>query len=232
MHYKKTVVQAGRTMLVQVKAVTASGRNPGRAKKQNPTPQAVARYNEKMAERSLRLLLNTNFTSNDFHLTLTYKGEAPTQEGAKRELENFLKRARRFCKKKGSELRYVYVTEWTHTRIHHHIVMGGLTAKEAQQLWHLGHCHFTFLDGCGDYKGLADYLIKETKQSLRAGLLRKRWVPSRNLKKPKVKETIVKRWKRLEDVPKEYKHYALMDWDVSANPVTGYISQQAFYLRI
>lgn len=232
MYYKKVTTKVGRTMSVEVRAVTRSGRNLQREKNQNISPKAMADYNEKLAKKKLRLLLNTNFTSREFHLTVTYHGAPPTVEEGKTTLRNFLRRAGRLAVKKGIPLKYIAVTEWKGKRIHHHIVLSGLTPREAADLWTAGFSKFTYLDRSGDYKILAQYLIKETKRSLREGLISRRWSGSRNLIQPTVQETILKRWTRLEEIPKEYKHYALMDWETRANPVTGYLMQTAFYLRI
>lgn len=76
-------------MLTEVGPDNRAGKNKNREKRENPTPEAVARYNEKMAEKKLRLLLNTNFGPEDFHLVLTYQGTPPGREEAKRELENY-----------------------------------------------------------------------------------------------------------------------------------------------
>ena len=232
MQYRKRKIQAGKTMLVEVGPDCREGKSKPRGKRQNPTPEAVANYNEKLAEKKLRLLLNHNFGAGDYHLVLTYEGQPPTVEEGKRNLRNFLRRATRAAVKEELELRYIAVTEWQAHRIHHHIIVGGLSAREATKQWlpH-GHAHITYLYPDGDYGKLAAYLIKETKQSLRAGLITKRWSGSKNLKQPDVKEKTVKRW-NLSKTPKEYKHYKLLDWENVVNPVTGTLSQWAYYLRI
>ena len=230
--YRKRVTLAGETMLAEVGPDNREGKNRNREKRENPTPEAVARYNEKMAEKKLRLLLDANFGPEDFHLVLTYQGTPPSREEAKQELENYFDRLRRLCRKNKTELKYIYVTEWRNKRIHHHIVLSGVSAKDAMKKWPLGRCRFTYLDPSGDYKGLAAYLIKETKVNIREGLEGKRYQPSRNLKQPVVKEKTVKRWNRLDKTPKEYKNYALMDWETVVNPITGAVSQYAYYLRI
>ena len=224
-------IYAGSVMLVKHQADIRKEKSKTRGRRENPTPLAVANYNEKLAEQRLRLLIAANFDSNDYHMTLTYKDAAPSREEAKRELNNYLDRLRRVCKRNSTELKYIYVTEWRNKRIHHHIILSGLSAKDAAKKWTRGHCRFTYLDASGDYKGLAAYLIKETKVNLREGLESKRYQPSRNLKQPVVKEKVIKKWKP-DRTPKEYKHYALMDWENVVNPITGTLSQWAYYLRI
>ena len=214
-------------------------RNPqgikNRGQRKNPTPESMARYNQKLATKKLRLQFNANFGRNDIHATLTHAGAIPTKETAKKALDNFLRKARRLAARTGRELKYILVTELgeKNKRIHHHIVISGLTADEIKTLWEpYGNPAFRYLDGSGDYKGLAEYLLKESKANLQSGLITKRWSCSRNLKKPVVKEKSIKRWNRLDRTPKEYKHYALMDWENVVNPITGTLSQWAYYLRI
>lgn len=232
--YRKRVTLAGEAMLTEVGPDNQAGKNRNREKRENPTPEAVARYNQQMAIKKLRLLIDANFGVGDFHATLTYAGEAPSKEEAKKALNNFLKKARRLSRKKGEEMKYILSTELGEgKRIHHHIIMSGLSSHEVMELWKpYGNPAFRYLDGSGDYKNLAVYLLKESRANLRSGLITKRWSGSRNLKQPVVKEKTVKRWNRLDKTPKEYKNYALMDWETVVNPVTGAVSQYAYYLRI
>ena len=224
-------IYAGSVMLVKHQSDRKSEKGKTRGKRENPTPLAVANYNEKLAEQRLRLQIAANFGPEDYHATLTYQGDPPSREDAKKELSNYLDRLRRICNRNGTELKYIYVTEWRNKRIHHHIILSGVSAKDAMKKWKRGHCRFTYLDASGDYKGLAAYLIKETKVNIREGLEGKRYQSSRNLKQPVVKEKVIKKWKP-ERTPKEYKHYALMDWENVVNPITGTLSQWAYYLRI
>lgn len=230
--YKKVCTKAGRSLLTEIRAVTHSGRGEQRQPRSKPTPQAMAAYNEKMAKRKLRLLLNENFSSEDYHLTLTYAGQAPDRTEAKARLRSFLGKAARRAKAAGKELLYIAVTEWQGHRIHHHLVLSGLSSREASSLWSWGRPHCTYLDASGDYGDLASYLIKETKESLRQGLIGRRWSASRNLRQPKVTETPLKRGRRLEEAPRPIKHYRLVDWETYANPVNGTLIQSAFYLRL
>lgn len=219
-------------MIVEARPDHRTGKKEQRAEKRNPSREAVARYNQKVSIRNLTMLLNNNFGVGDHHLILTY-AEEPTKENAGKAVKNFLKRARRRARKRGTELRYILITELGEKRrIHHHIIIGGLPSEEIRELWEAqGHTIISFLYPSGDYSALAAYLLKETQANLKAGIITKRWSGSRNLKKPKVKEKPMKRW-NLTKTPKEYRHYKLLDWENVVNPITGTLSQWAYYLRI
>lgn len=55
------------------------GKMTVRAPQSNPTPEAMAKVNERNSYKNLRRLLNTNFGKGDLHCVLTY---APDKEQA------------------------------------------------------------------------------------------------------------------------------------------------------
>ena len=117
-------------------------------------------------------ILTANFDENDQHVVLTYRNdELPTIEDSKKILKNFLNRARRFYAKHNVEFKYVFVTEWNAKRIHHHIVCNSVpgvnTSAEISRLWGHGGAHLTPLYEDKDFNGLAEYLVKETKDRFR-----------------------------------------------------------------
>lgn len=69
--YTQQKVYAGRSMELEVKARTREGKLQ-REKRQNPTPEAMQNYNDKMAEKKLRLLIGANFGRGCGHFVLTY----------------------------------------------------------------------------------------------------------------------------------------------------------------
>lgn len=160
----------------------------GRSKKRKPTSETQKRLNQRNAERKLIRLLNTNFTKRDIRFDLTYKDElCPcTPEDAQREMQNFLRRVKRYRKKNGlPDLKYVAVTEIgkRNGRVHHHIVMnGGIDVTELAEIWGRGYTTAKPLqfDEYG-IVGIAKYLVKEP-------VLKKRWCASRNLEQPKTSQ--------------------------------------------
>jgi len=160
----------------------------GRGKKSKPTSETQKKLNQRNAERKLIRLLNTNFTKKDIRFDLTYDEthRPETPEDAQREMQNFLRRVKRFRKKHSlPELKYVAVTEIgkTNKRLHHHIVMsGGVDITTLAEIWGKGYTTAKPLqfDESG-IVGIAKYLVKEP-------ILGKRWCASRNLEQPKVSE--------------------------------------------
>lgn len=212
-HVKKTVI-AGKTVEVE-KYFTTRYHKKGitRGENKKPTPEKMAIINERNAEKTLRQLINTNFGEGDIHLTLTYQKELrPDPEESKKRLEKYLRKVRTLYKRNGHKLKYITVTEFKNKAIHHHLIINivnGISSKELNELWENGRARFTYLDNTGQYGALANYLIKETRKTYReeGAPSKRRWNPSRNLKKPDVKKEVVK----------------ANEWRKRPKPIKGYI---------
>lgn len=194
-----------------------------REKKQNPTRQAVLKINRRNAERELTMKLHHNFGEGDIHATLTYAGEEPSIEEAQTERKNFLKRLRRYFKKKGCTLKWIMVTEYENKRIHHHLILSRMDVADLAKLWTAGHVYTVCLDGSGDYRKLASYLIKETDKTFRHAdaFSKQRYSCSRTVTSPVRKIEDVRISEALGD-PKAIKGYHILQDSVyrGVNPVT------------
>lgn len=194
-----------------------------RAPKGKPTREAVLRNNDRIAEKRLTRIMNANFYPGDWHVTLTY-ALVPSQEEAKRKLDNFLRRMKREFKKLGKEMRYVVVTEYENHRIHHHIVMNFIDGEIIRRQWKEGRVRYTNLDESRNYKALASYLIKETQKTFRKSenMTKRRYRCSRNLVHPVVMTQPVKLSKAILDEPKPFKGYAIDEDSIRRfeNPIT------------
>lgn len=201
-------------------------RVPGekRRKRQNMTSDAVAAINRKNSERELMIKLNHNFRPGDIHAVLTYAGEAPTVEEARKELRNFLGRLRRYFKRTGEVLKWIVVTEYQHKRPHHHLIVSRMDTAELAKIWNKGHLHTTHLDNSGDYRKLASYLIKETDKTFRDpdAASKQRFSCSRTVVAPPKKVEEVRASEIIRD-PKPVKGYHIDQDSVyrGVNPVTG-----------
>lgn len=171
-----------------------------RKKKEKVSAPKQKNLNDKNARRYLGQLINTNFTDDDFHVTLTYAVQPESKEAADKEVAKFLRRVSYARKKLGiPPLKYILVTEGGDvskktgrpTRIHHHIVMnGGIDRDVIENLWRkrktkgqkqgdmIGYANAKRLqtDDAG-LERLANYLSKDPKG-------KKRWTASQGLKKP------------------------------------------------
>ena len=168
-----------------------------RAEKKNMTPEKVARLNRERSERHFILLVDGNFSEEDIHLTLTYKGETPDYKRAKMDVRNFIDRVKRLRSKLGMEPgKYAGAIEGgadgTRERIHVHIVMnGGIDRETLETIWAKGYANADRLRP--DENGLeavARYIIKQSRTGKEK--FKKRWFASRNLKQPKTRTSDTK----------------------------------------
>lgn len=201
MPYIKRVVTAGKIKQVDKYYSARFGSKLNRSENRNPTPEAMEQVNLRQAVDKLSWLLAANFTGGDYHLVLTYlRDSRPDAAGGKANLECFLRQLRARLKKLGKTLKYVTVTEYRRAAIHHHLVIERADVKLLQSLWPFGRIKITPLDDSGNYRRLAEYLVKETAETFRSGQAasRKRWNASRNLVHPTPKKEIVcaETWRR------------------------------------
>lgn len=221
---KRETVVAGN--IISRRYYGAPERVPGekRKKKQNPTAEAVAATNRRNSERELMIKLNYNFKPGDIHAVLTYAGEAPTTDEAKRRLRNFLSSLRRHFKKLDKVLKWIVVTEYQNKRPHHHLIVSRMDTAELAKIWKAGHIHTTHLDESGDYRKLASYLIKETDKTFRLpdAVSSQRFSCSRTVVAPPKKVEEVRMSEMLRD-PKPVKGYHVDRDSIyrGTNPVTG-----------
>lgn len=157
---------------------------PGKRKKKcKPTSAIQERLNQRNAEKKLTRLIHNNFDENDIALHMTYRpGEEPeSEEGAQRDVRNFLRRLKRRYAKLGIELKYISCTEYgkRNGRVHHHLILsGGLSRDEIEQLWGKGYANSKRLQFSDDgVSGLAHYIAKDKH-------FYRRWNQSRNLLVP------------------------------------------------
>lgn len=188
MFYRDTIV-AGKTIMRSLKAVARiDSETKKRKAKTNPTSEAVRKINFNNAVKILAAKLNHNFKPGDYHLTLTYKEAASTDE-AQKALNKFIRNIRNYCKKEGIEFKWVAVTEYRHKRLHHHIVMTKIDTSVINKYWKHGYEYQVSLDDTGNYKKLAEYLLKETEKTFRDddSPVKRRYSTSRNVAMPEIK---------------------------------------------
>lgn len=142
--------------------------------------------NDNRAIRYCRLLVETNFQVGDIRVHPTYDDKTlpASFEDAQKVMGNYVRKLKRMAKKKGKELKYVYVTEFgsVHGRLHHHLLVNagsGLTREELEEAWGRGYCSTDIIRDC---KEAAGYLTKSKRQYKGKHI----YSASRNLTKPTV----------------------------------------------
>ncbi len=164
-----------------------------RKAKENRTREAQEKANMRRACERLVQLIDGNFGEKDVHLTLTYRGEAPSFERCRKDVRNFLQRMKRARKARKLEpLKFIYaIGHDEHQRIHVHMITnGGISRDEVEAIWEKGIINAMRLQPDEDgLQGIANYLFQQNAQAKKRGERKnqKMWSGSRNLKKPKVR---------------------------------------------
>lgn len=194
MGYRRRTTVAGPRMECEIYPVFGrEEENRLRAMKQNVTPEKQQRLNEKRAIRHLAQLMDGNFTERDLHLTLTYRGDPPNMEQARRDMRNYICKLKRFRKSAGMDpLKYIWVMEggwesngkYGRQRLHIHMITnGGISREDLEAMWAAGYANADRLQpNENGLEELAKYISKQRDRG-------RRWCASRNLKQPKIRTT-------------------------------------------
>lgn len=185
---EKLTTVCGSTIFVTVRMLRERGKGGKRAKKHNPTTEAVKAFNQRIAERALTMLLNYNFKKGDLHLQLTYAVE-PSKEQAKKDYDNFIRKLRKHCREHGYELKAIMAVEYRAKRMHFHVIVNCSDIEAIARFWNKGLVRNSVLDGSGDYSLLAHYIIKETSKDFRSetAVYKRRYTCTRSVERPVTK---------------------------------------------
>lgn len=236
MPYIKRIVIAGNTVEVKKYYSARYGKKDvsGRAQKENETCEKQKKINENNAVEKLTWLINENFTDGDYHIVLTYSDEnRPSADGAAEFLKKYLRKLRSEYRKAGEELKYITVTEYETTNIHHHVIINKFDTSVISDLWIYGGVHFTPLYSGGEYSKLAHYFVKETNKTFKgSAVCGKRWSASRNLRKPRITKIVVQAdcWMKNPKALKGY--YIVTDSVVEDVDFFGYAFQKYTMVKI
>lgn len=196
----------------------------------------MALNNQNEAERKLTRIINANFNPRDYFITLTYtKKNRPTPEQAKDFVKDFLKDMRKIYRQQGTILKYVHVTEYKDTAIHHHFVMNKVNNADIIDIlgktWRHGGKHTVGLYEDGEYSKLAEYLIKETSKSFNKDKDKRshkqRYSCSRNLIRPVPIKEIISKAKAWLKTPKPKQGYfipkhLIFEYEYEGRPIQRY----------
>lgn len=190
--YREKKYTCGEYLDVYIYPVFETGSRSGKKrKKRKPSTEAQKKLNQRHREEKLARLLHANFTPKGLEIHLTYRVQPENDEEAKRHLQNFIRRLKRYIAKHGlGVLKYIAITERGKQggRYHHHVTIEiekGIDRDVLEQLW-------TNTEGHGyansrrlqfneeGLEGLARYVVKSP-----AG--KKSWFASRNLIDPEPK---------------------------------------------
>lgn len=195
---RRKTIRAGRLVLTcAYTMIHPSDRPYVRREKRKCSSAARQRMNLKRSAQKLELALAANFGSGDLVLSLDYHdGALPeTRPEAVKLLKKFLRQLRDYRRRRGGDLKYIYVTEGLHgdKRVHHHLVINGTGAdlEILRSLWPHGSVDLAPLSLRDGYFALAEYLTKEPRNGNRTLNGERCWVPSLNLDKPQVESCMI-----------------------------------------
>ena len=231
--YRKRIIKAGQTLDVEYTYPTRFGESMTRERHEGGTPEAMQVYNEELAIRKLTRILNENFCPDDWFVTFHYEkhNRPESYDAAYKQLSGFLRELRKLYKEWGIELKYVKRTAYGERGgVHHHVVLPrGADERKMSALWKeyvkatikVRPPDVRALYDTGEYSSLAAYIVKQSSPEDLAYV--KKWVGSRNLKKPVVKsvEDVHEiKWKEPPEAPAGY----YIDRDsirAGVNPITN-----------
>lgn len=200
--------------------------------KKRPSSKAQRNLNDKNARRYLIRIANINFGKGDLWCTFGWNNDKlPTdEERARKDIKNFIAKINYRRKRKGlGNIKYIYVLAFDgYVRPHFHILMtgDGMDRDELESLWKkCDRPNTRRISPDDDFliTGLGEYISRNPHGT-------KRWVSSRNLKKPpeptksysKFKKRRVEKMAKdhtvLEtELIKEYPGYKFLDAEVRYN---------------
>lgn len=207
-----------------------------RQKRKKPTPEQMAKKNQRHKKDICRRRIRNNFKVNDYYTTLTYAKEArpPDMEAAKKDFNDFIGRVRRAYRKLGHELKWIRNIEvGSRGAWHVHLILNRIPETDIilQEAWTHGGIHSQLMYAKDEFRDLAAYM---TKSSITDERIRESsYSTSRNLPIPEPEVDVLpgKTWRKKPHVPKGWYLDQESYWE-GINPVTGYPGRRYTLLRL
>lgn len=234
MTYRTKKIISGKFLEVEMYPIFTGIKN-SRCKKLKSSSNKQKNLNDKNAKKNIIRLIHSNFDEGDLMITLSYKDKhrPDTDEQARKDIDNYLRRIKRYRKKNDMpELKYIAVIEYKESqegkniKIHHHIIMNAMSRDEAEKIWGKGYANTIRLEEDENgLEGITRYITKDPQG-------KKRVKQSRNLKPPIIKikdDEFTKRTinKFIKDVDRQdyferkYKQYQFVNSEIMVNDITG-----------
>jgi hypothetical protein len=234
MRYRTKKIYSGKFLEVEMYPVY-TGTKSGRSKKEKPSSGKQKNLNDKNAKKNISRLVHNNFAEGDLMITLSYnnKNRPSNEEQAKKDIDNYLRRIKRYRQKNNlEELKYIAVIEYKESqegkniKLHHHLIINSMDRDEAERIWGKGYANTMRLEEDENgLEGITRYIIKDPQG-------KKRVKQSRNLKQPVIKikdDEFTKRTvnKFIKDVDRQdyferkYKNYHYVNSEIYINDITG-----------
>ena len=103
--YREKKYTCGEYLDVFIYPVFETGKHSGGKRvKRKPSTKAQEKLNQRHREEKLARLLHANFTPDGLEIHLTYKVQPGDDEEAKRHLQNFIRRLKRYIRRRAVSL--------------------------------------------------------------------------------------------------------------------------------
>lgn len=194
------------------------------------TPEEKKRYNRHKSEKQCIRLVNANFTSSSYYVTLTYDNEhlPASYAEALKNVENYTRR----LKYANPNARIMSFTGYGSRggRLHHHLLIDCVSEADILSKWTFGkiakaehlrkHNYYNGVDHGEDFTALAVYLHKHSPDEYKG----KRWKQTKNIQQPiRYKAKKFKRAYSIERPPKAPKGFILVEKRVNEYYKSGYV---------
>lgn len=181
--YRCKTIEAGRRLECEIYPIWNT-RSEVRKAKANKSRKAQEKLNHWNRQKKITRWANQNFGVEDYWGTVTYDDKhcPSSQEHARRDMVNYLRRVKRVYKKLGIEFKYLYTTAFVEgQRPHHHFfISGGADRTLLEQMWQGGAIREVrrIQKQNNGVTGIAMYISRAAHGTMR-------WSKSQNLKPPK-----------------------------------------------
>lgn len=198
-----------------------------------PTPEQVARYNQKQKEERCRHRLREHFRENDYFVTLTYaKDKRPEDmEAAKKDFRKFIRAVAKEYKEQGRTIKWIRNIEvGTKGAWHVHLVIKRIPDTDliVTRSWPNGKILTELLYEQGEFRDLAAYITKTPKTDPR--LREANYSTSRNLPIPEPEKKVIRRWETWPEDPAIRKDTA-RTWYLDKESIYEGVNRHGFRYR-
>ena len=217
MYIKEEYRTKGGRLVLEYHSPGARPPNEKRGERRKATPEEIQRNNLLAKQRKAKLLILENFSPGDYHsiLTFTPENRPDGEEECKRLFKNFRDRMKRAYRKEGHEMKWIANIEvGSRGAWHIHLIINRIPGTDVllDRNWPYGRPRNIIIRDPGGMVPLAAYVSKESRIRSPDGGERKLngFSHSRNLKMPKAKKKIMKRWETWKPDVRVPKGYSLL----------------------
>ena len=228
MHLRRKYRMANSIEVIEFNSSKCPGKSKPRRKKKNPTPEAVAKNNQKRKQRECSRMVEHYFNEDDGALTLTWAKEKrpKTMKEALAVFGKFVRWLKREYAKRYYELFWIRNIEvgprgaW-----HVHMIVNRIEGMEFLiNDWWTNNCGGVFLQYLRNWrhqgKDIGEYISKSARTT--AEVVDSSWGHSRNVKKVEPEETKIS-GHRMTDRPRVPKGWYLdKNSEYSGETIDGY----------